>query len=225
MRRRTPEMKKKIKEFCEQYYLKNGGRSPSAREIGAEFGVHYSTAARYLIEMEEEGMIELDRSAKTTDITEKMSHVVSGISVSGSIPCGPAEAVEEEITDYVSIPDLFLDDGRGDYFILVASHDSMIDAGIDDGDYVILRRTERAQDGQIVAALLNGHESTLKRYCVDRGTSFLWAENNRWEIPERYFPMDDCSIQGVMVSVVKIGRRKHLTDETLARIREYRGED
>ena len=97
---------------------------------------------------------------------------------------------------------------------------SMIDAGIEPGDYVILRRTRRAYNGDIVAALMEGRDSTLKRYCEVDSETFLWAENREWSIDRRYigFGGND-SIQGVAVSVVKRLKREQLDAETVERIR------
>lgn len=224
MRKKDPALKKQIKEFCEQFYLDYAGRSPSTREIADGIGSHFTTVARYLNEMDEEGMIQLDNGVIKTDTTDRLDSIISGISVSGAIPCGEGEDEVEEITDYVAMPSLFLDGGKGsDYFILKTKHDSMRDAGIDEGDYVVLRRTTTARDGDIVAVLLDGRDSTLKRLCVVDGDSFLWAENADWETERRYIELNDGDqIQGVAVTVVKRMGRNRLGPEELNRIREYR---
>lgn len=224
MRKKDPALKKQIKEFCEQFYLDNERRSPTTREIADGIGSHFTTVARYLNEMDEEGMIQLDNGIIKTDVTDRFNSPISGISVSGAIPCGEGEDEVEEITDYVAMPSLFLDGGKGsDYFILKTKHDSMRDAGIDDGDFVVLRRTTTARDGDIVAVLLGGRDSTLKRFCVVDGEPFLWAENSDWETERRCIELDEGDrIQGVAVTVVKRTGRNRLGQEELDRIREYR---
>jgi len=222
MRHKDPALKRRIKEYCEQYYLKTGGRSPSTRQIADAIGSFFTTVSRYLIEMNEEGMIRIDNGIITTEETDKMATAVPGVAVSGGVPCGEAEDIVEEITGYVSIPDLFLDDANGEYFILITHGDSMIDAGIDDGDYVILRKSSLARDGQIVAALLGGRDSTLKRYCEDCGKCWLWAENEEWDIDRRFIPLGDGdSIQGVAVSIVKRVQRDRLSPEMIKEIQAH----
>lgn len=223
MQHKKDSLKRQIKEYCEQYFLKTSGRSPSTRQIADEIGIHFSTVARYLIAMDEEGMIRLDNGIIRTDVTDKMDTLISGISVSGAVPCGEAEDEVEEITDYVALPSMFLDGGEGDdYFILTTHGPSMLDAGIEPGDYVILRRETSAHNGDIVAALIHGRDSTLKRYCEVDGEVFLWAENGEWSIERRYIPFSiDDSIQGVAVSVVKKIQRERLDAETVERVRKY----
>ena len=221
MRHKNEAMKSQIKEYCEQYFLKTSGRSPTTRQIAEKIGIHFSTAARYLNAMDEEGMIRLDNGTIRTDVTDKMDSVISGISVSGTIPCGEANDEVEDVTDYVALPSMFLDGGNGsDYFILTTHGASMIDAGIEAGDYVILRRRARACNGDIVAALMDGRDSTLKRYYEMDGETFLWAENKGWTTERRYigFGGND-TIQGVAVSVVKRLRREQLDAETVGQIR------
>ena len=92
---------------------------------------------------------------------------------------------------------------------------SMIGAGIEPGDYVILRRTRRAYNGDIVAALMDGRDSTLRRHCEVDGEAFLWAENEEWDIDRRCIELGgNDSIQGGgTVRVVKRIQREQLDAE------------
>ena len=80
-----------------------------------------------------------------------------------------------------------------------ASGDSMTGAGIDDGDLVLIRKQEEANNGDIVAAFVDGEGNTLKRYRQCENTVFLHPENPKY----RDIPLKDCRIQGVAVSVIK----------------------
>ncbi len=75
----------------------------------------------------------------------------------------------------------------------------MTGAGIDDGDLVLIRKTEEAQNGDIVVAFVEGEGNTLKRYRKYGHTVFIHPENPKY----RDIPLKDCKIQGVAVSVIK----------------------
>ena len=81
--------------------------------------------------------------------------------VLGSVSCGVPKFAEENIEEYVRLPVALF--GRGEFFILRANGDSMIEANIDDGDLVLIRQQNYADEGQIVVALMED-EATLKRY-------------------------------------------------------------
>ena len=120
------------------------------------------------------------------------------VPVLGSVACGVPKYAEENIEEYVRLPvSLF---GRGDFFILRANGDSMIEAGIDNGDLVLIRQQNTAETGQIVVALME-EEATLKRYYPEPqwGRIRLHPENSM--MTDIY--VDSCIIQGVAVKVLK----------------------
>ena len=116
----------------------------------------------------------------------------------GSISCGQPLLSEESVESYIRIPTEWL--GTGDYFLLRANGDSMVDAGIDDDDIVIVRKATDANDGDIVVALVD-NENTLKRLYRDekRRKIILHPENPNYEDIE----VDSCEIQGVAIKVLK----------------------
>ena len=186
-----------IIEFAEQYYLENSS-SPSVRVIADEFGIGVSTAYRYLLEMDARGLISYDGKKISNARIEKLSSN-SGViraAVVGSIACGIPNLAEENIEEYVSLPRSMF--GNGEFFILKANGESMIDAGIETGDLVVIRKQSCAEDGQIVVALVED-ETTLKRLYRENGKVRLHPENRDMED----IIVDDCSIQGVAVKVIK----------------------
>lgn len=186
-----------IIEFAEQYYLENSS-SPSVRVIADEFGIGVSTAYRYLLEMDERGLISYDGKRISNARIEKLSSN-SGViraAVVGSIACGIPNLAEENIEEYVSLPRSMF--GNGEFFILRANGESMIDAGIETGDLVVIRKQSCAEDGQIVVALVED-ETTLKRLYRENGKVRLHPENRDMED----IIVDDCIIQGVAVKVIK----------------------
>lgn len=197
MRRRNVELMNRIIEFTEQYYLENSS-SPSVRTIADRFGIGVSTAYRYLLEMDERGLITYDGKRISNDRIEKLNSN-SGViraAVVGSIACGIPNLAEENVEEYVSLPRSMF--GDGEFFILRANGESMIDAGIETGDLVVIRKQACAEDGQIVVALVED-EATLKRLYRDKGKVRLHPENRAMDD----IIVDDCIIQGVAVKVIK----------------------
>lgn len=197
MRKRNVELMNRIIEFAEQYYLENSS-SPSVRTIADRFGIGVSTAYRYLLEMDERGLITYDGKRISNDRIEKLNSN-SGViraAVVGSIACGIPNLAEENVEEYVSLPRSMF--GDGEFFILRANGESMIDAGIETGDLVVIRKQACAEDGQIVVALVED-EATLKRLYREKGKVKLHPENRAMDD----IIVDDCTIQGVAVKVIK----------------------
>ena len=188
-----------IKEYAEEYYLENGV-SPTVREIANALGIGKSTVQRYLERLRDIGEIEYsgERSIHTA-ITEKFNRQTVSVGLVGSISCGPLNFAQQNITDYYSLPSSML--GNGEFFMLRASGDSMINAGIDDGDLVIIKRQSTARDGDIVVALY-GDDATLKRFYFDRANKrfILHPENERLS---DIIIEGDLIIQGIAVKVIK----------------------
>ena len=150
-------------------------------------------------EMKEKGMIEYDGHFIGTEITRK--HREQGVRVAhvGSVRCGTPEFEEQDIDAYYTLPEEIF--GKGEFYIVTAKGDSMIEAGIEEGDLVVVRKTAEACKGDIVVALLNG-ESTLKRLMIRQGKQFLHPENSALEdIP--IGPEDEFYVQGVATHLIK----------------------
>ena len=128
----------------------------------------------------------------------KTNNSVNNLPVVGSISCGSPLLAEENIECYLPIPKEFL--GNGEFFILQANGDSMIDAGINNRDYVIIRKQETAEQGQIIVALID-NEATLKRYYIDRKKRKVRLHPENKNMEDMYF--DSIVIQGVAIKVIK----------------------
>ena len=193
------ELMKKISLYAQDFFLQTM-RSPTTQEIGDHFGINKSTAFRYLKEMDKEGMLSYDGKSIITKNIAMLQNLQS-LPVCGVIPCGPPSDQYEATEDYISLPDSIL--GQGDFFALRASGDSMVDAGIQPGDIVIVKRAEEAPPEKIVAALIDGHASTLKRLKYDRETGryYLHPENAEAGYPD--IEADSFAIQGIAVEVLK----------------------
>lgn len=197
MRSKSPELMSQICKYAEQYYLQNG-HSPSTTKIAEAVGISRGTAYKYLVEMDERGMIKYDGKEIQTPVTKKVNKDISRTAIVGSIPCGTPEYEEENVEEYVSLPNAIF--GKGDFFILRASGNSMIETGIDDGDLVVIRKQVSAEEGDIVVALVD-NQNTLKRFYRDEENKkiILHPENKKM----KDIVVDECYIQGVACHVIK----------------------
>jgi repressor LexA len=119
--------------------------------------------------------------------------------VLGRIAAGtPIEAIQQE-RDRLVVPESML--GAGEHFVLEVQGDSMINAGIYDGDYVIIRRGQTANSGEIVVALVMGEEATLKRLRRKGASVALEAANPAYET--RIFGPDQVQVQGKLVGLIR----------------------
>ncbi|WP_299042356.1 transcriptional repressor LexA [uncultured Tateyamaria sp.] len=127
------------------------------------------------------------------------AHAVE-LPVMGRIAAGVPISAISEVSHSVAVPGQMLS-GQGDHYALEVKGDSMIDAGINDGDVVVIRETSSADNGDIVVALVEDHEATLKRY-MRRGDSIaLEAANPAYET--RVFPVGQVKVQGRLVGLIR----------------------
>ena len=161
-------------------YFDNVGRSPSTREIESATGISRPTVQRYLRELCERGEIEYDgHRGIITDYMRSAADGTSPVLMGNSIPCGPMSEVCDVELESIRMPTALI--GSGDFFLLRAKGNSMINAGIDDGDLVLIKRCERVREGRIAAFLYDNAETTLKRFKQDKNAIYLIPENDEME--------------------------------------------
>ena len=131
--------------------------------------------------------------------SENTKKSLNEIPVLGKIAAGtPIEAIQNEVSR-ISLPEEL--SKNGDHFGLKISGDSMIDAGINDGDTVIVKKANTANNGQIVVALIDDHEAMLKRIRKKGKVIALESANQRYET--KIFGPDRVKVQGVLVSLYR----------------------
>ncbi|MEN6325215.1 MAG: transcriptional repressor LexA [Syntrophomonas sp.] len=147
--------------------IKSNGYPPSVREIGQAVGLKSSsTVHAHLVHLEEKGLLRKDPSKPRALIPtpdpelENVSDTVA-LPVVGSVAAGAPILAEQNIDAYFPVPVDFL--GKGNHFILQVKGESMIEAGIMDGDFLIVKEQADAANGEIVVALLED-EATVKRF-------------------------------------------------------------
>ena len=107
--------------------------------------------------------------------------------VLGYVRCGEGEEETEEVIEYIRLPESLV--GTGEFFVLITKGDSMIDAGVNEGDYVVIRKQNTASDGDYVVALYEGLNN-LKELVVDNGIYILRSCNEDKETYPDIYPRD-----------------------------------
>lgn len=182
-----------VNSFFDENY-----RSPSLREIEVSTKISRQTVQRYLKSLCEANELEYDgRTIITKHIKNKLSNALISVPLLGRIACGVFESQEEFVEDCVQLPVSFL--GEGEFFALKTYGDSMINVGIEHGDLVIVKKQNFAQDNQIVVAIDECNQNTLKRLKYNGSRYYLHAENNKYK---DIYP-NELKIQGVAVKVIK----------------------
>lgn len=203
MRTRDPHKFELVESFINSYKDKYR-KAPSTYEIADGTGLSKTTIIRYLAWMKEDGRIEYNGArGYMTQRDKKASRRVPGIPVLGDIACGLPLFAEQNIEEYVDLPESWV--GSGQFFALHANGESMKNIGINSGDIVIIRQQDTAEPGQVVVALVDENTATLKRYYprLEEQIVELRPENDEFEtqiidLKEKLF-----AIQGIAVKVLK----------------------
>jgi repressor LexA len=179
-------------------YMARTGVAPKLREIADHLGIRSrGTVHRYLRSLEQQHLIEIDADrARGIRLQPDPDEFFSSTSLPlvGRIAAGlPIEAIAGH--DRIDLSEFFVAPGR---FVLRVSGDSMIDDGILDGDMVVVQQQDTARDGEIVVALIDGQEATLKRLQRNSDDSVTLRPANRSLAPMRYGAAR-VRIQGVVV--------------------------
>ena len=207
--------------------LRSSGISPSYEEMKESLNLKSKSGIHRLISaLEERGfikrlahkaraleVIKLPETASANDIYNSFSPSVikggldettdnengSEIPVLGKIAAGtPVEAIQNEVAR-IPLPESI--EKKGEYFGLKVQGDSMVEAGINDGDTVVIKKTDTADNGKIVVALIDDHEAMLKRIRRKGKTVALESANRNYET--KIFGPDRVKVQGVLVSLYR----------------------
>ncbi len=197
MQHKSYDLKKEILNAVNDLFRSNN-RTPSISEIAEETKRSRSTVHAYLVEMDREGMLRYDAGNIETTITQKTNPSTTLTPLIGSVICGEPQYEEENFEEYVALPTAVF--GNGPFFLLRAKGTSMIDAGIEPNDLVVVEKQNTADEGDIVVALVD-NETTLKRFYYDEKKQCvrLHPENKTM----KDILVKSCYIQGVAQYVIK----------------------
>ncbi len=173
---------KEIFDFIRKYAAKTG-YPPTVREIGKAVGLHSSsTVHAHLANLEKIGLLRRDPTKPRAIelLVDKAKKVIGnpGLPVVGQVAAGQPVLAEEQIEEYLEVPDV-IGGESGDYILRIKG-DSMKNAGILEGDYVVVRPSDVADDGEIVVAVIED-EATVKRFFREPDGVRLQPENDAYE--------------------------------------------
>lgn len=156
-------------------YIENNGYPPSVREICAELNIKSTaTAYSYLERLKSKGLLNKDPQKKRAISVSGPVKKSGSVPLIGTIAAGQPIFAAENLEDYIPLPD---DLGGENRFALRVRGDSMINAGIYNGDIIIVEKCPTAENGEIVAALIDD-EATVKRFYKRNGKIILHPEND-----------------------------------------------
>lgn len=203
MRTKDPHRFELIEDFINSYKARHQ-KSPAMQEIADGTGISKTMVLSYIKAMKADGRLDYEGvRGLITKRDQKTLHKITGIPVVGDIACGLPLFAEENIEEYVDLPESWV--GTGRFFALHANGESMKNIGINNGDIVIIRQQDTAETGQVIVALVDENTATLKRYhpFPEEQIVELRPENDDFEtqvidLKERSF-----AIQGIAVKVLK----------------------
>ena len=203
MRSKSAELMDQISRYIGDYYRQHHS-TPTTREIAAAVGISPASGYNYLVEMDKRGMLSYEDGV-ITDLP-KINKTKTGYfsaPLVGSIRCGDPENQEEQVEMYVSLPEALF--GKGEFYLLRAAGDSMVDGGIEDGDLVLIRKQTECDVGDIVVALDENSENTLKVYGgIDkRSKKAILEYANEKAYPGKRILVSKLVLQGVAKHVIK----------------------
>ncbi|MBQ4640142.1 MAG: transcriptional repressor LexA [Clostridia bacterium] len=174
-RRPHGDTQQRILDYIEKYVDVNG-YAPSVREIGQAVDLRStSTVHGHLSRLEKKGLLRREAmKPRTIDLHREDKPVARKLPVLGKVAAGSPILAEETAGEFMALPESLV--GRGDYFVLEIRGDSMITAGIMNGDYVIVKKQETANNGEIVIAMMDG-DATCKRFFREENHFRLQPEN------------------------------------------------
>lgn len=202
MRKKDPELMKRILEYVTEYYL-NYSSTPSTTQIANEVGIARGTAYKYLVAMDERGMLTYQDGDIVTASMEKIETDREEVSALGKIACGEPALEEENLLFKTSLPTAVF--GKGPFYILYAKGDSMVDAGIEEGDILVIRKNAEPHIGDIIVALDENNENTLKCYSgIDGATGKAVLEyQNKAVYGDKVIFVNELICQGVLSHIIK----------------------
>jgi repressor LexA len=193
---------KEIFDFIGKYAAKTG-YPPTVREIGKAVGLHSSsTVHAHLANLEKIGLLRRDPSKpRAIELlfgkAKRTIRPANGLPLVGQVAAGAPIVAEENIEEYIEVPDI-IGGEDGDYILNVRG-ESMVEAGIFEGDYVVVRPADDAANGEIVVALVGEEEATVKRFFREADHIRLQPENETME-PIR---TTEASVLGKVVGVFR----------------------
>ncbi len=196
------EKQEAVLKFIGEYQMAYG-KSPTLREMREHFGVSSDNSIlKHLKALQEKGVISKDDTprgiALLNSVKEKLESTGVKLPVLGFIPAGGPVLTDEYVESWMGVGEE-LAKNANDYFILRVTGNSMIDAGIFEGDLVVINAKKEPRHEDIVVALVDNH-NTLKRFIKKDGKVYLKAENKAYK---DIYPENELQTQGVVTALIR----------------------
>ena len=198
------EKQEAVLKFIEEYQMAYG-KSPTLREMRENFGVSSDNSIlKHLKALEEKGFIKKDDTPRgiqlLSSIKEKLDMVAESVKlpVLGFVPAGGPVITDEYVNGYMTVGEDLAKNSK-DFFLLTVTGNSMIDAGIFEGDLVVVNNKKEPRDGDIVIALVD-NANTVKRFIKKEGKVYLKAENKDYN---NIYPENELVVQGVVTALIR----------------------
>ena len=195
--KRQKEILDFIRDFLEEH-----GYAPSFEEIAERFGyASLATVHEHLENLRAKGYIRkgYNESRSIEVVPTQMSVSAVAVPLLGNVAAGvPIEAIEEQET--VAVPEDMI--GRGEHYVLRVNGDSMIEEQIRDGDYLVVKQRETAENGDMVVALVDHESATVKKFYRETDGRVRLQPANAAMQP-MYFGPDRIVVQGIVVGVIR----------------------
>jgi repressor LexA len=197
----TSRQKELLKFIIQQ--IRDHNLPPSISEMATFLKVKSKNAvAKLLNSLEAAGHIKTSGKARGISVLnalgESLQKGLIAVPLLGNIQAGSPHLAEEYIEEWINLPQSLIK-GRRDVFLLKVRGDSMVNAGIYEGDLVIVRPTKEVKNNDIVVALLHD-EATVKRFIQIKNRAYLKAENPDYK---NIYPKEDWMVQGKVVGVIR----------------------
>jgi len=181
-----------------QHLAQEMGYLPTLEEIGQDMGIGRSTIHKHIRTLINNGYLQEAEGKSAYQLADPLDEEEGSLPYMGRIAAGfPIEAIPDQ--QNINLAQLFCGPDR---YVLKIAGDSMIEAGIWDDDYVVIEKRTSAREGDIIVALVDRYEATLKYYHPkDTGVVELRPANS--QLQSMFYPADQVEIQGVMVGVFR----------------------
>lgn len=202
MAKRVTDKQRLVLEYIQGYAVDNG-YSPAIRDVASHFECSVKGAYDHVVALEKKGLIERSKNRSRSILVASRGKQVLQIEeprripVLGRIAAGTLSYADQQVEDYVTLPCDSIGDDR--HFALRVKGDSMINAGIREGDIVVFREQQSAQPGDIVAAMVED-DATIKFYFQQAGRIVLKAANPLY--PDMFF--SELRVIGKLRSLIRV---------------------
>ena len=202
MKKDITDRQKQLLDFIVKQ-IREHNLPPSISEMATQLKVKSKNAiAKLLNALEDQGFIKTSGKARGITVLDSLGEIMEKglirVPILGHIQAGSPHLAEEHVEEWINLPSSLIK-SRRDVFLLKVRGDSMINAGIFEGDLVIVRPTKDVKNNDIVVALLHD-EATVKRFIQIKSRAYLKAENPDYK---NIYPKEDWMVQGKVVGVIR----------------------